>query len=208
MKMPRLCLALGGLFLLGGCLSGALRGGKPDELYRFGSAGGAAAGAEAGGVVPRLSLTFDHFRFSPEISSDRLLAVQDNQSLYIKGVRWIAPAPDLFVQGLDRTFQARAPDVRVTQRQETDPSAYTLDIEITRFEARYDGGFAGNPSVMMEGTATLHAPRDRHVVAFRHFSASAAAVGRQAPAVTSAFDQANSLFSAQVVDWTRLAMAG
>lgn len=205
----RLCLlpALALLILLSGCLSGVLRGGKPDDLYRFGAAAAPpAATAVTTGLPPR-TLTLLHVRFAPEIADDRLLAAQGAHTLYIKGLRWIAPAPDLFTQALNRMLQARAPEIRLLGTQDASASGYTIDIDVTRFEARYEGAYTGAPAVAMEGSAALYAPKDRHLIAFRRFAVTTQAAENRATSTVAAFDAADAQFTADLVDWLRTGIA-
>ncbi len=204
----RILPAIAVLLLLPGCLGGALRGGKPDDIYRFGAAAlPPSAVATDIGLAPR-TLTLPRVRFAPEIADDRLLAALGEKTLYIKGVRWIAPAPDLFSQALERMLQARAPEIRLSGPQDANIAGYALDIGVTRFEARYAGADTAAPSVVMEGSATLYAPKDRHIVAFHRFAVSAPAAENRAAAIAAAFDAADTRFTAQLADWTRTSIGG
>lgn len=204
---PRILPALAVVLLLPGCLSGALRGGKPDDLYRFGAAAMPPSAVAADIGLPPRTLTLLHVRFAPEIADDRLLAAQGAQTMYVKGARWIAPAPDLFSQALERMLQARAPEIQLAGTQNAGPTGYALDVAVTRFEAQYGSAAAAAPTVAMEGSATLYAPKDRHVVAFRRFAVTSPATVNRATSIVAAFDAADTQFTADLADWVRIGIA-
>lgn len=203
----RILPALAVLLLLPGCLGGALRGGKPDDLYRFGAAAVPPSAVAADIGLPPRTLTLPRARLAPEIADDRLLATRGAQTMYIKGARWIAPAPDLFSQALERMLQARAPEIQLAGTQNVGPTGYALDVAITRFEARYGSAATDTPVIAMEGSATLYAPKDRHVVAFRRFAVAIPAAANRATSIVSAFDAADTQFTADLADWVRTGIA-
>ncbi|WP_454883351.1 ABC-type transport auxiliary lipoprotein family protein [Sphingomonas oryzagri] len=203
----RILPALALLLMLPGCLGGALRGGKPDDLYRFGAAAMPPSAVAADTGLPRRTLTLLHVHFAPEVADDRLLAARGTQTMYIKGVRWIAPAPDLFSQALERMLQARAPEIQLAGTQNAGPTGYALDVAVTRFEAHYGSAATDTPVVAMEGSATLYAPKDRHVIAFQRFAVAIPAAANRAPSIVAAFDAADTQFTADLADWVRTGIA-
>ena len=190
---------LGVLALLAGCVGGLLGGGKPDSLYRFDAFEPPAVAGPA--AMAQQTLLLDKVRFVPEIDGDRILAVHEGSARYIKGSRWVTDAPSLFTQGMLRSLQARAPGLRVTTMPRGAVAGYALAITITRFAAQYDDASMMRPPVIVvEGDVTLYGLADRKVVTQRHVVARAGAGRNRAGDIVSAFDQATTLFAADVSD--------
>ena len=202
----RLAPLVAGLLLAGCSLLG---GGKPDQLYRFGGAPTAAA-SDAGGAVPvaRYTLLLMPVRFAAEIEGDRVLASRDRQTLYVKGMRWVAPAPILFTQAVRATLRARAPWIAVTDRHAGGPADHVLQIRIDRFEARYEAGPKAAPTIHVEGEATLGDSRTHGPAADYRLVADQVASGNDAAAIVAAFDQAAANSIVATVDWASLTAAG
>ena len=210
--LGRMLPGLGGLLLLGGCMGSLLGGGKPDALYRFGVTAPSAAPAVAaqvhlpGDTPPTVSLA--RIAFAAEVDGDRLLAVHGTNARYMKGMRWVSPAPELLQQAIERGFQARLPAMRLTPKSGGEIAGFTLVLKVSRFEARYeDAAMASPPTVVMEGDATLYRAADRHTIATRHFSAGVVADENRAGAVAAAFDQATALCTGQITEWVAAATA-
>lgn len=189
------------LGLLGGCAGGLLgSGGKPIELYRFGTLESVNPTAQESRTQRSIALERAHF--APEIDSDRILAVHDGSARYIKGSRWVTAAPSLFAQAVVQSFQSRAPGFRITTSQRGEPSRYSLVISISRFEAQYgDAGMALPPVIAIEGDATLYGLADRQIISQRHFVNRVATSENRAGAIAATFDHATIGYVADVVDW-------
>uniref|UniRef100_UPI0015774FDC ABC-type transport auxiliary lipoprotein family protein n=1 Tax=Sphingomonas bacterium TaxID=1895847 RepID=UPI0015774FDC len=144
---------LAAALLLTGCA--LLGGGKPVQLYRFGAP--PTASPATGGVVPtpRYTVLLMPVRFAAGIDGDRVLASRGSETLYIKGLRWVAPAPVLFGEEAQASFRARAPWIALTDRRGGAPADHILQIRIDRFEARYDAGAKAPPTIHVEGEAML-----------------------------------------------------
>lgn len=193
-------LPLGAMFVLSGC-GALLGGGKPAQLYRFGAP--PAAAPATGGVMPatRATLLLTPARFAAGIDGDRLLASRDREALYIKGLRWVAPAPTLFDEAVRAAFRARAPWIALTDRRAGGPADHVLQIRMDRFEARYDAGAKAPPTIRVEGEATLVDARTHGLVGSYRLVAGEQASSPDAAAVVAAFDRAAAKATIGMVDW-------
>lgn len=198
-------MSLATLLSLAGC-SALLGGGKPEQLYRFEAPPAGPLGA--GSIEPpRSTLLVMPVRFAAEIQGDRVLASRSQEALYIKGLRWIAPAPILFEQSVRATFRARAPWLAVTERRGGGPADNILQIRVDRFEARYDGGPAAPPTIHVEGEATLSDAVKLNQTSRYRISSVQQAVGGNAAAIVAAFSQAAAMAVVATVDWTDTTVA-
>jgi len=175
------------------------RCGQAANLYRFGAS--EPMGVSSPAPIAAQTILFEKVHFVPEIVGDRMLAVHDGTTRYIKGSRWVTSAPSLFTQAMVRSFQARTPGLRVTMIQGATVSSFALAITITRFEAQYDdASMIRPPTIVMEGDAALYGLSDHTVLAQRHVVTRAAAGRNHAADIVSAFDQATTLLTADVTD--------
>lgn len=204
----RLLLSVAGLCLLGGCVGNLLGGGKPDALYRFGASMPVASDASPSAPIHQ-TVALLQVEFAPEVDGDRLLAVHGQSARYIKGMRWVTAAPGLFALAMERRFQTRAPDMRLTQKRGEEAAGYALDVRVSRFEADYDDApMAGLPTVVIEGDATISRPSAHQSIATRHFSARVVANQNRAGDVAAAFDSATTLITSQITDWVAATPSG
>ena len=140
--------------------------------------------------------------FAPEVDGDRLLAMHGQSALYIKGMRWVATAPVLFSEGLTRSFQARAPDLRLTHSLQGEVPNYALAVNVSRFEAQYgDDAMIAPPTIVIESDAILSVGTDRRATVLRHFAVHVMADKNSADAIAEAFDRASTLATSQITDW-------
>ena len=211
----RLLPTLGGLLLLGGCVGNLLGGGKPDALYRFGVEQPVAIGAPAQTPLPDApvapaprTIVLLKTSFASEVEGDRLLATHGQSTRYIKGMRWVGGTPGLFSQALARSFQSRAPGLRLTTTPGGDLTGYALALAIGRFEAQYgDEAMSAAPTILIEGDATLYGLGDRKAITTRHFAIQAVAGRNDAVRIVAAFDEAATAYTAAVAEWA-VAVAG
>lgn len=188
--------------LLGGC-SSLLGGGKPADLFRFGIAEQSPV-PKARTALPAHSVTLLRPHFAQEVEGDRILTTRGDRALYIKGARWVVPVPDLFTQAVIRQYAARAADIRLTGGRSATGASHALQINIERFEARYDVG-AGEkapPTVIIEGNATLFDLADRQPVASSPFRVDEPVSTNTASGIVSAFDRAVGRYTTAVTDWS------
>ena len=117
---------------LGGCVS-LLPKAQPATLYSF----GLAEPAEAPMNTATRGITLEPVDFQREAMGDGILTVEGQQTSYLAGARWAAPAAVMFRQALDRAFDSAAPGAHLLNRGEVGPVAGLLAIDVTRFEADY-----------------------------------------------------------------------
>lgn len=194
------CLALVVTCLLGGCVGKLLGDDKPDALYRFGGSARVAVNS-----VPDTAsqvIVLEPVRFAAEIEGNRMLAVSGTSARYIKGGRWVTSGPNLFTEALQRSFQARAPVLRLIGRQVSDRTGYSLAVRIVRFEAQYDAPLmVSPPTIVMESDVTLYALSDRTVFAQRHFAARVPAAQNRITALVVGFDQVATCAADDIAVW-------
>lgn len=194
--------------LLAGC-GALLGGGKPDQLYRFGAPQPPTSSEAGGDVVPtaRTTLLLMPARFAAEIDGDRVLTVHGSKALYIKGLRWVAPAPTLFDEAVRATFRSRAPWIALTDRRAGGSADHDLQIRMNRFEARYEGGVKSAPTIRVEGEATLVDARTHNPLGSYRLVAEQRASGADAAAVVAAFERAAAAATVGMVDWAATIMS-
>lgn len=189
-------LALSLPLWLGGCVS-LLPQAKPAQLYRFGTGEGTPAARAAGEVR---GVTLSPVSFPREAMGDGILTLDGQQTAYISGARWVAPATILFRQTLDRSFDAAAPRTHLLGRGEVGRSSAVLDIDVTRFEARY-GDPKAAPVVEVTFLARL-AAADGSPVATQVFDVSKPAAANRITAIVAAYDQAVVESTTALARWT------
>lgn len=195
--MTRKAILAGALALplaLGGCIS-VFPKAAPVQLYRFGDQAPAATAAAPAAAAPPLVLK-GPISFPPASGGDRILTVTGDQSAYIGGARWVAPAATLFDAALLKAFDVPgAPRLVARGEPLAAPSALRLDVRA--FEARYPG-----PTVRVQVRATLVHGADRTLVGEKMFDAEVPAADNRQTAIVAAFDQAVGQVMTGVRDWT------
>lgn len=197
----RATLAIAAALTLSGCVGGLLGGGKPDTLYRLGPV--AADTIPQATAAPRRTLTLPVPQFSPAVAGDRILTTQGSEISYIKGVRWVSPAPTLYAAALDATVATRAPDIAVATRA-SGAAATVLTVSVNRFEASYPEAGAGAPVIHVDGVASLADRATKTIVGRLQFSGTAPAAAGTGPAIVAAFDAATMQGVTQIVDWANV----
>ncbi len=179
---------------LGGCVS-LLPKAKPAQLYRFGTGEGtpAAQGPGARGV------TLGDVSFPREAMGDGILTIDGTQTSYVASARWVAPATVLFRQTLDRSFDAAAPRTRLLQRGEVGRSNATLQLDVSRFEARYPAPNAV-PTVEVTLLARL-AAADGAPISSQVFDVSRPAAANRVAAIVAAYDEATTEATKGLARW-------
>jgi cholesterol transport system auxiliary component len=182
---------------LGGCIS-LLPKTKPAQLYRFGEpmpAAGAPAAAGTVGVFRANGI------FQGEAAGDRMLTVTGGKAAYIAQARWVAPASVLFDEAVLAAFDAAPGRVRLISRGEQGKSDYALRLDIRNFEARYDAGGRGAPTVVVRIRAAL-ARADRTEVGVTLVDERVKASDNRVGAIVAAYDKALGQALAKIVAWT------
>jgi cholesterol transport system auxiliary component len=181
---------------LGGCVS-LLPKSKPAQLYRFGlgptMSSPSPTQARAGLVIGSVS-------FPRASTSDGILTTTGDQTAYIAGARWVAPARVLFQEATERAFEAKSTTSQIVNIGDVGPAGAVLRLDVLTFEARYARPGRA-PVVVIELTARLSAP-DGRLLGQQVFSAKAPAGSDSVSAVVKAFDEATDKVLADVVRWT------
>lgn len=177
--------------VLSGCIS-IFPKVKPVQMYRFGDAIPApSAAAEASKAVLLKGATI----FPPASSGDQMLTITGQQTAYIGGARWVAPASILFDNALIKAFDAPG-SARLVERGEPLVAPSTLRLDVRAFEARYPG-----PTIVVQVRATLIRNADRTLIADKMFDASVPASDNRQGPIVSAFDKAVDTVIAGIRDW-------
>ena len=196
--MIRTALRLGALAAataLGAC--SLLSSPDPVQLYRF---GGTQAEGRAVSPAQPVDIALRRIEFAQAVRSERILGVTGTEAAYIKGARWLAPAPDLFTDALESAFASGASRVRLLGPREVTPGNQTLDIDVRTFEAHY-AVRDGAPTVVVIARARL-LNRDRTIDAEETFESSVPASANRVAAIVDAFDAATAAVTRDIVAWT------
>ncbi len=179
---------------LGGCVS-LLPKAKPALLYSFGF----AQATDAPMNTMARGVTLAPVEFPREAMGDGILTVEGQQTSYVAGARWAAPATVMFRQALDRAFDSAAPGAHLLNRGEPGPSAATLVVDVTRFEADYTDPKAA-PTVRITLRARLAAP-DGSPLDATVFDVSKPAGENRVGAIVAAYDAATTEALSGLARW-------
>jgi len=188
--------ALGACALtLSGCIS-LLPKSKPAQLYRFGPE---PAASQATAPSPNAVAVFRaNGTFQGESADDRMLTVTGGKAAYIAQSRWVAPASVLFDEAVSQAFDASP--IRLIARGQQGRFAYALRLDVRNFEARYDAGPDGAPTVVVRVHAALN-KADQSIVGEQVFEATAQAADNRVGAIVAAYNKALSEVLAKIVGW-------
>jgi cholesterol transport system auxiliary component len=170
----------------------------PANLFRFGvppTSATAPAGGPTFGVVNTV-MSFDR-----AAATDRILTVSGSEAAYIKGSRWVTPANILFDQAVTRSFDNAGGPARLIGRGEVARADYVLKLDVRSFEARYEHGAGGAPTVVVVLHADLDRISDRAVAGGHTFEARVEASDNRVSAIARAFDQAVTKVLGDLVGW-------
>lgn len=182
---------------LAGCV-GALVGGKPAQLYRFGAA--RAAATASGPASPALrTVVLAPPLFASEVAGTRLLTVAGGKASYVKDARWVAPAGTLFAAALKAEVARRTPWLAMADRRGRE-GELALRVTVDRFEAAFGAGAPAAPTVVVAGEAVLLDDGGRPVGRYLFTEREPAAADRTG-AIVAAFDAATTRVVAGAVDW-------
>jgi cholesterol transport system auxiliary component len=181
---------------LSGCIS-LLPKSKPSQLYRFGQAVGEAPPRE--GVI---AVFLGNGIFPNEASGDRILTTEaGGKAAYIAQSRWIAPAGVLWTQAVQSAFDSDPGRVRLNVRGQAARSEYILRLDVRTFEARYEGGTGGAPTVVVRVRGVM-SKTDMSKVNEHLFEVKAQASDNRVGAIVAAYDKAVVDVLGQIVTWT------
>ena len=199
MRLKRLALAALVSLFAAGCVS-LFPKGPPAQLYRFGASGPAPAHAAAPAstlVIAKGAVGFDN-----AAATDRLLTMTGREAAYIEASRWVSPAPVLFDEALDRTFQSTPGAPRLVDRGSLLPTPLLLNLDVQSFEARYENGPGAAPTVVVAVRATVVRTDDRSVAGEVLLQASKPASDNRVSDIVVAYDAAVQEVLSQLVAWT------
>lgn len=194
-RLTAAALALAAI-ALSGCIS-LFPKAEPAQLYRF----EAAAPAPAASTGPRFGVMRLGTSFPRASAGDRILTINDKgEAAYIAGARWVSPASVLFDEEIGAAFQGAGP-ARLIGRGEVIKADYSLKIDVTTFEARYDRGPKAAPQVVVSVRGVITRNRDRALVGEQVFSARVRAGENRVSAIVPAFNKALTDVLGQLVGW-------
>jgi cholesterol transport system auxiliary component len=181
---------------ISGCIS-LLPKSKPAQLYRFGPA--PAASQTAAPSPSAVAVFRTNGTFQGESADDRMLTITGGKAAYIAQSRWVAPASVLFDEAVSEAFDASP--IRLIARGQQGRFAYALRLDVRNFEARYDAGPDGAPTVVVRVHAALN-KADQSIVGEQMFEASATAADNRVGAIVAAYNKALGDVLAKIVGWT------
>lgn len=193
---------------LGGCIS-LFPKAPPVQTYRFGVDGASGPAAPQGaGDAAQVNVLRSATSFPRAAQSDAILTVTGDQTAYIGGGRWIAPAVVLFDEAVANAFDAPGGSVRLISRGEIAAATINLKLNVETFEARYSGEKDAAPTVIVRVRAELLRMTDRHVIGDRTFESRKPAGDNRVDAIVQAFNAALGEVLGQLVGWTQAQTAG
>ena len=209
MRRPLLA-AIAGLALvgsLGGCVS-LLPATKPAQLYRFGAEGSHQLEAvnaqgmamEGPSSAQKIGVVLGQIGFPRASTSDGILTVTGDQTAYIGGARWVAPARVLFQEAVEHAFERDSKSAQIVQIGDVGAAGAVLRVDVTAFEVRYH---REGPSPVATIALSARITRaDGRVLDQREFSALQPAESNNVSTIVRAFDQATDHILTDVVKWT------
>lgn len=195
LRKAAIVLAAGAVALsLAGCIS-LFPKAKPAQLYRFGVDTPPAAAAPRKTTIVKGIVDFER-----AAASDRILTSDGDTVAYIADARWVAGAPVLFDEALERAFQNTPSAPLLVGRARGTLDTLVLALDVSTFETRYTGG--ASPTVVIEMKADLVRPGTRETVAEKVFRIEKPASDNRVSAIVQAYDAAVSQVLNDLAGWT------
>lgn len=198
MNALRLSAVAAAALALSGCIT-LFPEKTPAQMYRFGAATPPAA-EEAGprdGEVLRGPIVF-----SRAASNDRIVTVNGTEIAYVAAARWVAPAPALFQEALERSFATTPGAPRLASFGQGVAATGILNIDVDAFEARYEQGLEAAPTVVVRIRARITHPRERRLIGEQMFEVRRPASENRVGPIVAAYDSAITEALAALVAWT------
>lgn len=196
-KIASFAIGLGLTLIVGGCVT-VFPKAKPVQLYRFDAS---AASAPSASGTP-VSVLHAATGFAAAAAGDRILTATGRQAAYVADARWVSPAAVLFDEAEARVFSTPGGAVRLVRRGQAASAPLSLRLDVQTFEARYDQGSGGSPTVVVTVAGELTRLTDRQIVGAHVFEVRKPAAGNRVGAIVEAFDGATSDALGQVAAWT------
>lgn len=197
MNIPRLVAIAAVALGVSGCIS-LFPEKTPAQMYRFGASTPAAAEAGArDGEVLRGPIVF-----SRAASNDRIVTVNGTEIAYVAASRWVAPAPALFQEALERGFAATPGAPRLSPFGQGVAATGVLNLDVDAFEARYEQGLEAAPTIVVRIRARITHPRERQLLGEQVFEVRRPASENRVSAIVQAYDTAVSEALASLIAWT------
>ena len=175
---------------------------QPSQLYRF---GGPSAVASPSTPAPNaVVVAVGAVVFPDDAATDRILTTDGEQAAYIRGARWVSPAPVLFQEALARAFEAPGAP-RLVPSTAIARAALVLNLQVQAFETRYDQGPKAAPDVVVQVRAQLFRTDGRILVSDQILTSTARASDNRMGPIVRAYDQAVADVLAKLVDLARQA---
>jgi cholesterol transport system auxiliary component len=192
---------------LSGCVS-LLPKTKPSQLYRFGaegsrqleSASGQGAAVEGPSGAQKTGVVLAQIGFPRASTSDGILTVTGDQTAYIAGARWVAPARILFQEAVEHAFERDGKAVQIVQIGDVGPAGAVLRIDVTAFEVRYRR--QGPSPVAVIALLARLTRADGRILDQREFSTLEPVASNNVSVIVRALDTATSRILTDVVSWT------
>lgn len=194
-RIATLCAAS---VLLSGCVS-LLPESEPTTLYRLDTAG-LASDTSGSAAIPVLVRRIGAPR---GLAGDRIAIQRGDAIAYMAGARWISPAPQLVESAILDALYADAPLLDPARPEDGVNARYELDLELRRFEARYDQGEGAAPLVAARVRARLIDRDTRGLVAARTIEAEERAGENRQGAIVAAFGVVSERAGRELANWTQ-----
>ncbi|MHB8284861.1 MAG: ABC-type transport auxiliary lipoprotein family protein [Caulobacteraceae bacterium] len=194
----RLVAAAGVALALGGCVS-LLPKAPPVQTFQVGRSPTPAAGVAPSG--PGVGVVLTTVSLPRAAAGDSILTITGDQTAYLAGARWSAPAAVMVQEDAESAFAAHPGPVRLLHRGDFAGASALLTLDLADFEARYDNGAGVAPAVVVSIRATLSQPSGG-ALASQTFTVKQPAGDNRIAPIAAAFDMATTQALGLVVAWT------
>ena len=185
-NLLRLAAGLAAL-ALAGCIT-LLPETKPTQLYRFAIPVSETVEATPSGV--RAVVIRAGGGFHPAAAGDRILTTEGAEAAYLANARWTQAASVLFDQALIGAFAASRGPARLVIAGEPGRPVFGLRVDVSRFEANYDGGPRAAPEIQIDVHVVVTRLKDQKVMQEQTYSIRQRAAENRGAAIASAFQAA------------------
>ncbi len=181
--------------LVSGCVT-LLPKTQPAQLYRFGLRSAAATAKPANGAI---GVRLSDVTLPAASGGNDILTIHGDEAAYVKDARWVSSATLLFTAAAADAFAAKSGPARLLAEGESGPAAYSLRLDVRRFEVDYGSG--PTPIVVIEVYASLARTSGQERESGYLFRVSTPAAEDRMGAIVEAYDQATETVLVQIVDW-------
>ena len=188
--------------VIGGCIS-VLPKSPPVQLYTFGQRPPPLAPSPSAALKPsaRVAVALTAITLPRAAAGDQILTLTGQQAAYVASARWLTPAVLMFQADAERALETGVGRVRILPRGDAGAAQALLRLDVRNFEARYEQGAGGAPTILVDVRATLSTPGGEPL-ADETFTAREPAAENRVGEIVGAYDRATSQVLDRAAAWT------